>query len=88
MNDFTGTSIERDITRLFVSRRNTGVLRKLCVSSGKDVILKFYWMTIMRNIPTEKEISKLLDEGKVVVIEGYKDAVLVTTESRGVYVGL
>jgi len=45
-------------------------------------------MTVMRNIPTEKEISKLLDEGKVVVIEGYKDAVLVTTESRGVYVGL
>ena len=45
-------------------------------------------MTIMRNIPTEKEISRLLDKGKVVVIEGYKNAVLMTTESRDVDVGL
>jgi len=36
-------------------------------------------MTIMRNIPTEKEISKLLDEGKVVEIWEEKGAVITNT---------
>lgn len=32
---------------------------------------------------TEKEISKWLNEGKVVILEGYQSAVLVTIEEQG-----
>ncbi len=32
---------------------------------------------------TEKEVGKLLDEGKVVILEGYQSAVLVTIEEQG-----
>ncbi len=42
-------------------------------------------MTIMENIPTEKEISRLLDEGKVVVIGRERGCVVTYIENAPVY---